>query len=119
MEASNILMNEEESLDESIYKKENWRKIKNKYILQQIFAHLNQKICFKIIKYTKKIQKKLNITQKDFIKFCEIEIEIIPTENKYYRKDPFINFNIKEEESYYHNIVMIIKMKLKKQIEII
>ena len=48
------------------------------------------------------IQKKLDITQKDFIKFCEIEIEIIPTENEYYRKAPIINFNIKEEESYYH-----------------
>ena len=68
MEASNILMNEKESLDESIYKKENWRKIKNKYILQQIFAHLNQKICFKIIKYNKEIRGWLDITQKDFKK---------------------------------------------------
>ena len=44
----------------------------------------------------------MDITQKDFKKFCEIEIEIIPTENEYYRKAPIINFNIKEEESYYH-----------------
>ena len=31
MEASNISMNEEESLNENTYKK-NWRKIRNKYI---------------------------------------------------------------------------------------
>ena len=44
----------------------------------------------------------MDITQKDFKKFCEIEIEIIPTENEYYRKAPIINFNVKEGESYYH-----------------
>ena len=57
MEASNISMNEEEKLNENTNKEENWRKKRNKYILRQIFAHLNQKICFKIIKYNKKIQK--------------------------------------------------------------
>ena len=57
---------------------------------------------FKIIKYNKNIQNKLDINKNDYKKYCEIEIEIMPTEDYYYSKEPFINFNNKEEGSYYH-----------------
>ena len=54
MEASNISMNEEEKLNENTNKEENWRKIRHKYILQQIFAHskkigYNSKRFYKIL----------------------------------------------------------------------
>ena len=101
MDATNKSKNKEESLKKinNIY---DWRKIRNKYVLQQLFEHLNQRIFLKIIKYNKKLQKNLNIGHKEYKKYCEIEIEIIPTEDKYNRLFPFINFNNKEEESYYH-----------------
>ena len=101
MESNNISMNNRELLKQknNIF---NLRKIRNKYIIKQIFEHLNQKKFLKIIKYNKNIQNKLEINQNDYKKYCEIEIEIIPTEDKYYKGDIFINFNNKEEESYYH-----------------
>ena len=67
MESNNKLINNKESLK----KKDNisnWSKIRNKYILQQIFEHLNQKMFFKIIKYNKNIQNKLDINQNDYKK---------------------------------------------------
>ena len=102
MEANNNLsINNKEPIKQntSIF---NLRKIRNKYILKQIFEHLNQKKFLNIIKYNKNIQNKLEINQNDYKKFCEIEIEIIPTEDKEYKEGLFINFNNKEEESYYH-----------------
>jgi len=80
----------------------NWSKISNKYILLQIFEHLNKKIYLKTIKYNKKIQNILEISLNDFKKYSEIEIEIIPNENRTEKKGPFININNNEEESYYH-----------------
>ena len=96
MELNNKLINNKESLKQknNIY---NLREIRNKYIIQQIFEHLNQKIFLKIIKYNKNIQDKLDINQNDYKTYCDIEIEIIPTED-YHTKEPFINFNNKEEE---------------------
>ena len=101
MEANNISMNNEESLKKinNIY---NWRKIRNKYILKQIFEYLNQKIYLKIIKYNKNIKNRIEISHNDYKKYCEIEVEIIPIKDIHYRKNKFINFNNKKEESYYH-----------------
>ena len=101
MESNNKLINNKE-LSKKKDNIANFRKIRNKYILQQIFEHLNQKKFLKIIKYNKNIQNKLEINQNDYKKYCEIEIEIIPTEYKNYIEGSFINFNNKEEESYYH-----------------
>ena len=80
----------------------NWRKIKSRYILQQIFEHLNPKIFLNIIKNNKNIKNKLDIDLNDYKKYCEIEIEIIPTAVKFCRNGTFINFNIEEDELYYH-----------------
>ena len=99
MSDKNIQINNKEKLNEmnNIYI---WKRIRSKYVLQQIFKYLNQRIFLKIIKYNRDIQKNLEKGHKDYKKYCEIEIEIIPTENEYYRNGPFINFNT--EESYYH-----------------
>ena len=106
MESNNKLINNKE-LSKKKDNIANFRKIRNKYILQQIFEHLNQKKFLKIIKYNKNIQNKLDINQNHYKTYCDIEIEIIPTED-YHTKEPFINFNNKEEESYYHIILSYI-----------
>ena len=100
MESNNKLINNKE-LSKKKDNIANFRKIRNKYILQQIFEHLNQKKFLKVIKHNKNIQNKLDINQNHYKTYCDIEIEIIPTED-YHTKEPFINFNNKEEESYYH-----------------
>ena len=76
--------------------------LKSKYILQKIFDNLPKKKSFEIIKYNKKIQKRVNIDINDYKvfreKYSEIIIEIIPGNNKYGK---FINIKDKEE-LYYH-----------------
>ena len=72
--------------------------IKSKYILQIIFDKINKRRALEIIKYNKKMQKKIDINNKDYEKISEIEIEIIPIENEY---GQFININ-KEDEIHYH-----------------
>ena len=52
--------------------------IRSKYILQQIFDYLNEKRCFKIIKYNKNIQKKLDLNISHYKHFQKIEIELFP-----------------------------------------
>ena len=55
-----------------------------------------------IVKYNKKVQKRLDLGVKDYKEYSEtftpIEIEIIPTKDKYGR---FININ-KNDKLYYH-----------------
>ena len=53
-----------------------FKNIKSKYILKLIFDYLNEKKCFDIIKYTKKIQQTINKNSNDYKKLLEIEIEI-------------------------------------------
>ena len=85
-------MNSKDKLKEKI----KLEKIRSKYILKQIFNNLNKKNILSILKYNKNLRKKLNITGKDYKKYCEIEIEIIPQ-----GFGPFINFN-EEEEQFFH-----------------
>ena len=76
--------------------------IKSKYILKLIFDNLNEKKCFDIIKYTKKIQQTINKNSNDYKKLLEIEIEIIFDKNKAnFEKNNFININEKDRK-YYH-----------------
>ena len=73
-------------------------KIRSKYILKQIFANLHKKSFLKISQYNKHLQKTYNISFKDYKKYSEIEIEIIP---KGYGR--FINIPDNEEDkSYFH-----------------
>ena len=76
--------------------------IKSKYILKLIFDYLNEKKCFDIIKYTKKIQQTINKNSNDYKKLLEIEIEIMIDKNEIklgYNK--FIDINEKDRK-YYH-----------------
>ena len=76
--------------------------IKSFYILKVIFNCLMKSKQFKIIKYNKKIQNRLNITIDNYKKyrekFSQIEIEIIPIKNK---NTQFINIT-EYEKPYYH-----------------
>ena len=76
--------------------KDKTESIKSNYILMKIFANLAEKKELLIVKYNKKIQNRLNLNIKDYIRY--IEIEIIPCDEKY---GEFININ-KNDKKYYH-----------------
>ena len=57
--------------------------IKSSSILKIIFGNLSLKKELELIKYNKKLQNRLDISINDYKKFYEIEIEIVPADNKY------------------------------------
>ena len=89
------------SLKESNTKKKEFQleNIKSKYILKIIFVNLQRKKILQISKYNKKIQKRLNISIKDYKEYNEIEIEIIPTTKGF---GEFIHILDKNDKPYYH-----------------
>ena len=71
------------------------KKIRSKYIIMRIFENLKQIKLLDIIHYNKKCQKLMNIKLKDYkYEFLNIEIEVIPKENKYGQFINFLNENI-------------------------
>ena len=76
--------------------------IKSKYILKRILFNLLDKKRLDIIKYNKTIQKRLDISIKNYKKYDIIIIEIIPIEklSAFYERNKFIN--IIGKKSYYH-----------------
>ena len=78
-----------------------FKKIRSKYILSQIFDILQKRRKLEIIKYNKRIKKRINISIKDYKEYQEIyspiEIEILPIYNQV---GEFIN--VKKEEIYFH-----------------
>ena len=78
-----------------------FKNLKNKYILLKIFDNILKKKLLEIIKYNKKIQKRINININDYKEYSEIyssiEIKIIPAKKCL----SFINFK-EEDEEYYH-----------------
>ena len=72
--------------------------IKSRYILSKIYNNMTKKKKLKIVKYNKKIQNRLNLDVKDYKEYCEIDIEIIPTKDKYGK---FININ-ENDKLFYH-----------------
>ena len=76
--------------------------IKNRYILSKIYYNMTKKKKLEIVKYNKRIQNRINLSVKNYIEYSEtftpIEIEIIPTKDKYGR---FININ-ENDKLYYH-----------------
>ena len=74
-------------------------KIKSKIILNQILLNLSKIIKFNLIKYNKRIQKRINININDYEEeFSPIEITIIFSGNKH---GQFIHFD-KTNEKYFH-----------------
>ena len=88
-------------------------KIRSKYILQRIFAHLQINKSLEIIKYNKIINKRLNKNINDYKKeYFKIEIELFPAENKYGK---FINIQ-KGYESYFNIYFNDTKEEIKRTI---
>ena len=59
--------------------------IKSRYFLSKIYDNMAIKKKLEIVKYNKKIQNRINLSVNDYKEYCEIEIEIIPTKDKYGR----------------------------------
>ena len=76
--------------------------IKSDFFIQIIFGIMQKNIAFKIVKFNKKLQKKLNINIYDYKNFYEIyactKVEIIPIKDKCGK---FINVN-EDDKKYYH-----------------
>ena len=89
--------------------------IRSKFILKQIFKNLQRKKLLQIIRYNKNYQKDLKLTFYDFreftTKYSDIEIEVIPIENKCGK---FINI-IKKSDKAYFNIFFNNDKKIKKR----
>ena len=77
--------------------------IKSNYFLERIYNIILKKKSLEIVKYNKKILKRINISIKDYKEYSEqfssIEIEIIPSNDQYGR---FIK--IHENEELFHHI---------------
>ena len=76
--------------------------IKSNYILSKIYANMEKKKTLELVKYSKKIQNRLNLNIKNYKEYYEtfilIEIKIIPCNYKY---GVFININ-ENDTKYYH-----------------
>ena len=75
-------------------KENSYKTIKSNYILKKIFAYLTENKLLKIVKYNKSIQKKLEKDLNDFIKYCQIIIELTPIKTP--DNNTFINYDKKE-----------------------
>ena len=75
-------------------------KLRSDYFLQKVLNNLQKIILLEIIKYNKKIQKRVNININNYKEYSElfsnIEIEVIPTQKEFGK---FIN--IKDKNEYY------------------
>ena len=88
--------------------------IKSRYILSKIYNNMTKKKKLEIVKYNKRIQNRLNLDVKDYKEYSEIEIEIIPTKDKYGK---FININ-ENDKLYYHIYFNDNKEEIKNKYEI-
>ena len=88
--------NKEKNIDKSLTILDN---IKSNYFLEEIIGYLKKSKSLKIVKYNKKIQKRLNLSIQNYKDYSKIEIELIPSKDKYGK---FINITNKKEKSYFH-----------------
>ncbi len=100
MASSNSLSSEKRKEKKS---KNIFDKVKcNFFLIKLLFDNISKKKSFNIIKYNKKIQKRVNINIYDYIKaskiYSSIEVEIIPVNHKYGK---FININAGDEKFYH------------------
>ena len=76
--------------------------IKSKYILQHIFNIICERKMLQLIKHNKNDQEKLEISEIDYRKFTQIEIEIKLLQLDKFEENKFIFINLKEDQSFYH-----------------
>ena len=88
--------------------------IKSNYFLLNIYDIILKKKSLEIVKYNKKIQKRMNLSIKDFQEYSEIEIEVILCKNSY---GQFININEKDK-LFYHIYFNDNKKEIKNKYEI-
>ena len=83
--------------------KGNFNSLNSNYILKIIFSNLHKKILLEIVKNSKLIQKRLNISINNYKQYCEtfssIVIELTTVKVDY--NNTFIYLN-KNNQSYYH-----------------
>ena len=91
MNSMNISKNEKTKIFENI---------KSVYFLRKTFDIIKKTKCLNIIRYNKKLQKRLNISVNDYRAFCKIEIEL-KLYSYIYEGCKFINIPENEKE-YYH-----------------
>ena len=69
--------------------------LKSDYILKKLFGMIQKDKSLEIIRFNKKLKKKLNINIDDYKQCCKIEIEL---KLSYYKYGQFINIPDKEKE---------------------
>ena len=81
------------------------KKIKSDFFLRKLFYIMKANRTLTIIKYNKKLQKRLNLNITDYEKFAQlfssIEIKLKLDESEYDENNKFINISDKEKE-YFH-----------------
>ena len=79
-----------------------FQKIKNNYILKQIFEKLKTHTKLELIKYNKQIQKRLNLSVEDYKEYYQLYSSIeIELKLDYYEYNKFINIPDKCKK-YFH-----------------
>ena len=95
--------------------------LKGDYFLQKLYDNMTKKKKLESVKYNKRIQNRINLSVKNYKEYSEtftpIEIEVIPTKDKYGR---FININKNDENDklYYHIYFNDNKKEIKNKYEI-
>ena len=78
--------------------KKEFENIKSDFIFKKIISFIKRNKSLNIMKYNKKLQKRLNININDYKEYSEIEIELKLVDDK---SGEFINIP-EEEKEYYH-----------------
>ena len=103
MDSNKSLENKKEKKFETMKNKNYLDDINSKYVVALIFKNLIRGKALKIIKYSKKMQNRMELNIKNYKAYSEklsqIEIEIIPNENQYCKIIHILN---DEEKKYYH-----------------
>ena len=85
-----------------IIPKNKFENVKCNYFLIELFDNLQKSKTLKLLKYSKSLQKRININIKNYKEYLDIyspiEIEIIPINNEHGK---FIHIN-KDDEIYFH-----------------
>ena len=85
--------------ESKIKAKDKFENLKANFFLQKTFELLEMNKFLKIIKYSKKIQERLNLSIKNYKDYGQIKIEIIPVKNAI---GEFIHIVLDNDKKYFH-----------------